>query len=312
MVEPIVQVSPIWAVLAPVALIALALSGAMLNGIITAHGAGRPAFSGAAVPFTEIARLLRQRRQVTIAADVLLWRIGAAGLVVVAMLKILVVPLGPWTLADLDVGVVWFNAMDALVWGLFWLIGWGANSAHALVGGYRFLAQAASYELPLMFALIAPAAAASSVRVGDVVAAQQDLWFVVWMPVAFVIFCGSVIAFSSWGPFATAAGRDIASGFLADVSGVDRLLILAGRYAVLTAGAAFAVPLFLGGGAGPLLPDWAWSLVKTVLVLAVFIAIRHRVPSIRPDRFAEVAWIIVLPAVLLQVFVVAVIVVLGG
>lgn len=311
MTESIVQVSPGWAVLAPAVLVLFALAGAVLNGTLTAHGAGRPLLSGAAAPVTEVARLLRQRRQVTIAADVLLWRIGAGGLVVVALLKILVVPLGPWTLADLSVGVVWFNAMDVMVWALFWLLGWGANSAHALVGGYRFLAQAVSYELPLMFALITPAVAAGSLRVGDVVAAQQGLWFVVWMPVAFLTFCASVLAFSSWGPFATAAGRDIAGGFLTDVSGVDRLLILAGRYALLTAGAAFAVPLFLGGGAGPLLPEWLWSIIKTALVLAVFVAIRHRAPSVRPDRFAEVAWIIVLPAALLQVLVVAIIVV-GG
>ena len=309
MTEPIVQVSPAWAVLAPLALLLFALAGAGLNGALMARSAGRPFRSGASAPLAEAARLLRQRRQVTVAADVLLWRIGAGGLVVVAILKILVIPLGPWTLADLDVGVVWFNTMDVMIWALFWLIGWGANSAHALIGGYRFLSLAVSYELPLMFALITPAVAARSLRVGDVVAAQHDLWFVIWMPVAFVIFCGSVIAFSSWGPFATGAGRDIAGGFLADVTGVDRLLLLTGRYAVLTAGAAFAVPLFLGGGGGALLPDWLWTIVKTALVLAVFVAIRHRVPTIRPDRFAEVAWIIVLPAALLQVLVVAIIVV---
>ncbi|MBG6215147.1 MAG: NADH-quinone oxidoreductase subunit H [Cryobacterium sp.] len=309
MSEPIVQVSPAWAVLAPLALLLFALAGAGLNGALVARSVGRPGRSGASAPLAQVARLLRQRRQVTVAADVLLWRIGAGGLVVVAILKILVIPLGPWTLADLDVGVVWFNTMDVMIWALFWLIGWGANSAHSLVGGYRFLSLAVSYELPLMFALITPAVAARSLRVGDVVAAQHDLWFVIWMPVAFVIFCGSVIAFSSWGPFATAVGRDIAGGFLTDVSGVDRLLILTGRYAVLTAGAAFAVPLFLGGGGGALLPDWLWSIVKTALVLAAFVAIRHRVPTIRPDRFAEVAWIIVLPAALLQVLVVAIIVV---
>lgn len=309
MTEPIVQVSPAWAVLAPLALLLFALAGAGLNGALVARSVGRPFRSGASAPLAQVARLLRQRRQVTVAADVLLWRIGAGGLVVVAILKILVIPLGPWTLADLDVGVVWFNTMDVMIWAMFWLIGWGANSAHALVGGYRFLSLAVSYELPLMFALITPAVAARSLRVGDVVAAQQNLWFVIWMPVAFVIFCGSVIAFSSWGPYATAVGRDIAGGFLTDVSGVDRLLILTGRYAVLTAGAAFAVPLFLGGGGGPLLPDWLWTLVKTALVLATFVAIRHRVPTIRPDRFAEVAWIIVLPAALLQVLVVAIIVV---
>lgn len=305
MADVIVQVSPAWAVLAPLGLLLFALAGAGLNSALTARSAGRPFLSGASAPLAQVARLLRQRRQVTVAADVLLWRVGTGGLVVVALLKILVIPLGSWTLADLDAGVVWFNTMDVMIWALFWLIGWGANSAHALVGGYRFLSLAVAYELPLMFALTAPAVAARSLRVGDVVAAQQDLWFVIWMPIAFIVFCGSVIGFSSWGPFSAAVGRDIAGGLLTDVSGIDRLLILTGRYAVLTAGAAFAVPLFLGGGAGPLLPAWLWTIVKTALVLAALIAIRHRLPTIRPDRFAEVAWIVVLPVTLLQVLIVA-------
>lgn len=307
MSEAVTEVSPAWALLAPVLLILLAGTGASINGVLVARARGRPLLLGTTAPIVGTARLLRQRRLSTIAADSLLWRIGCAGLVVVAMLKTVVIPLGPWVLADLPIGIVWFNTMDVMVWALIWLIGWGANSAHSLIGGNRFLAQAVSYELPLMFALITPAVAAGSLRVAEVVAAQQGLWFVVWMPVAFVVFCGSVIAFSTWGPFATAAGSDIAGGILTDVSGVDRLLILAGRYSLLAAGAAFAAALFLGGGAGPLLPDWVWMLVKSILVLAGLVALRHRLPAVRPDRFAEIAWVIVLPAVLLQVFVVAII-----
>lgn len=305
----VVQVSPAWALLAPGLLFALALAGAGFSGVLSARSNGRSVLSGVSIPVTEIARLLRQRRRTTVAADVPLWRIGSAGLVVVAALKVIVIPLGMWTLSDLAVGVVWFNAMDVMVWALIWLAGWGANSAHSLVGGYRFLALALSYELPLMFALVTPAVAARSLNIGAVVAAQQEVWFVVWMPVAFLVFCGSVIAFSSWGPFATAVNGDIAGGILTETSGVDRLLLLAGRYALLTAGAAFAVPMFLGGGAGPLLPDWLWTLLKTLLLLALFVATRNRFPAVRPDRFAEVAWVIVLPAVLLQTLVVALIVV---
>lgn len=307
-----VEVNPAWGLLAPVVLGLVALAGAAFNGLLVARSAGRSFPAGAASPLLETTRLLRQRRRTTFAADVLLWRIGSAGLVVVAALKTAVIPLGQWVVADLAVGIVWFNAMDVMVWALIWLTGWGANSAYSLVGGYRFLAQALSYELPLMFALVTPAVAAHSLRVGDVVAAQQEVWFIVWMPVAFVVFCASVIAFSSWGPFATALGADLAGGILAEVSGVDRLLILAGRYALLTAGAAFAVALFLGGGAGPLLPEWLWTLVKTLLLLAAFVLVRHRLPGVRPDRLAEVAWVLVLPLVLLQTLVVSVIVALRG
>lgn len=301
-----------WVLLAPVLLGAIALAGAALNGALAARAEGRPALSGSARPMLEVVRLMRQRRRVTVAADRLLWRIGGMALLVIALLKTAVIPFGPWILADIPVGLVWFNAMDVMVWAAIWLMGWGANSAHALAGGYRFLAQAASYELPLMFALVTPAVAAQSLRVSEIVDAQQSLWFVVWMPVAFLVFCASVLAFSAWGPFATAASGDIAGGILTEVSGVDRLLILAGRYALLATGAAFAVALFLGGGAGPLLPEWLWTLVKTLAVLAVFIVVSRRFSGVRPDRLAEVAWVIGLPIMLLQTLVVSIIVAVRG
>ena len=303
------QVSVAWVVLAAVLLLALAVAGASLDGALGARAAGRPWVSGVGVPWSETARLLRQRPRTTVAADRLLWRIGCAGLVVAALLQIAVVPLGSWTTSDLAVGIVWFNAMDVTVWALVWLAGWGPNSAHGLVGGYRFLGQALSHELPLMFALTAPAVAAGSLRLGDVVAAQRGLWFVVWLPVAFVVFCAAVLAFSVWGPFEAAVSRDIAGGAFAEASGMDRLLLLAGRWALLTAGAAFGAAAFLGGGNGPLLPGWAWQLVKTAALLAGFVLLRRQLPTIRPDRLATAAWLGALPLVLLQVLVVSVVVV---
>ncbi|MFZ0834155.1 MAG: NADH-quinone oxidoreductase subunit H, partial [Mycobacterium sp.] len=205
------------------------------------------------------------------------------------------------------VGVVWFNAMDVMVWALVWLVGWGPNSVHPLIGGYRFLAHGLGYELPLMFALVAPAVAAESLNVGAIATAQSNLWFAVWMPLAFVVYCIGVAGFSVWGPFTPALGADIAGGVTAELSGVDRLLFAAGRYALLTAGAAFAVPMFLGGGAGPLLPGWLWTLVKTVVLLSALVWLRRRIPALRPDKFMELGWIVLLPAVVLQDLVVAIV-----
>ncbi|MEP7740212.1 complex I subunit 1 family protein [Nocardioides sp. 31GB23] len=307
--SPITTVAPGWAIAALGILGVLAVTAAMLDGALAARAGGKPGgtMAGPVRPFGEAARLMRQRRRTTVEADRLLWRLGGAGLLVVAALMVTVVPLGEWTIFDLDVGVMWFNAMDVMVWALVWLTGWGANSAHALVGGYRFLAHGLGYELPLMFALVAPAIAAESLNVGRVAAAQDGLWFVAWMPVAFLVYLLGVAAFSVWGPFAPAIGTDVAGGARAELSGVDRLVFEAGRYALLAAGAAFAVPMFLGGGAGPLLPDWAWVLVKTVALLAVLVWLRRRLPAFRPDKFMEVGWMLLLPAVLLQDLVVAVI-----
>lgn len=298
--------------LLPLGVAALAGVAASANGALDARSQGAPVRSGFAAPIRETARLLRQQRRTTPGADSLLWRIAGAGLGIAAVLKVLVIPFGGFTFADLPVGLVWFNAMDVLLWALWWLLGWGANSTWSLVGGYRFLAQALSYEIPLMFALTAPAIGAGSLRLLDVQAAQQHLWFVVWMPGAFVVFAASVVAFSSWGPFQTALGADIGGGVLSELSGIDRLLVLGGRYAVLVAGAAFSVPLFLGGGAGPVLPASIWVVVKTCLVLTALLILRRLIPMVGPDRLAEIAWVIVVPLVLVQLAVVAVVVGVNG
>ncbi|GAA5113810.1 NADH-quinone oxidoreductase subunit NuoH [Haloechinothrix salitolerans] len=295
--------------LLPVALGALVLGMVSGEAAVDARTAGRRVTTGELTrPVRGAARLLMRQRRLPLRADAVLWRIGSAAGVVAAVLAAAVVPFGGYVVWDSAVGIVWFNAMGALMWALAWLAGWGANSAHALVGGYRFLAQALAYELPLMFALTAPALGAASLRMGDVVAAQQDVWFVVWMPLAFAVYLLGVLGISFWGPLAPPAGSDIASGIAAEQSGMDRLALLAGRGMLLVTGAAFAVPLFLGGGGGPVLPGWLWSLLKTVAVLAVLVWLSVGLPRVAVPRLLRVGWVMVLPAVLAQLLVVGVVV----
>ena len=233
----------------------------------------------------------------------LLWRLGLVTVPAAGMLAALVIPFGSVTASAMSVGVVWFNAMEVLTWAGLWMAGWGANSALSLIAGYRFVAQGLAYELPLMFALISVAAGAQSLDVAAIAAAQSHLWYAVWMPAAFAVYLASVYAFSFLGPFAYPAGTDLAGGVLAELSGVDRLVIEAGRWLLLAAGAGMAVPLFLGGGAGPALPPWAWSAVKTLAVLAVLTWARRRLPVLRADRYTELAWVVLIPLTVIQALV---------
>lgn len=308
MVEPM----PLWGVLLlPVALLILGYWAAALSASLTARAAGTPVLGALAAPSRESARLLVQQRRTVPGADSLLWRVGGATVPVAAVLAVLVVPVAGRSAADLSIGVVWFNAMEVLIWAAVWMVGWGANSVWGLVGAFRFLAQGLAYALPQMFALTTAALGAGSLRVSDIAAAQDGLWFVVLMPFAFVVYLVASMAMAFWGPFDQAVGRDLAGGAMAELSGVDRLVFSAGRYLMLAATAAMAVPLFLGGGAGPLLPDWAWSLVKTGAVLALLVWLGHRLPTVRMDRFTEVGWVVLVPLTLIQALVVAVIVLVG-
>jgi NADH-quinone oxidoreductase subunit H len=303
-----VEAGPWWTgLLLPVALVGFAIVTAAWDALLLARDAGGPVRNAVLRPVSAAAGLLVQQRRRTLAADVLLGRVGVAVLLVAAVLASLVTPLGRWAVADLSVGVVWFNAMEAVAWAAVWLVGWGANSAYGLVGGYRFVAQGLAYELPHMFALITAALGAESLRVADIVAAQQSVWFVVWMPVAFVVYLVSVLAMAFWGPFDHPVGRDIAGGALAELSGVDRLLFSAGRWLLLVSAAAFAVPLFLGGGNGPVLPGWVWSVLKTAAVLGLLVWMRRRLPTVRMERYQEIAWLVLIPLTLLQALVVAIV-----
>ena len=298
--------------LAPAVLAIVAVGlvlGLVVAGVDRTVVSGAP---GAAVePVRSSARLLVEQRRTTLAPDRLLWRLGGTAVPVLAMLSLAVVPIGGRTLWSTSADLVWFNAMEALLWAAVWLVGWGPNAVHSLTGGYRFLAQGLAYELPLMFALITAGLAAGSLRTTDVVAAQQDLWFVVTMPVAFVVFVASAAAFAFWGPFAAPTAADIAGGVSSELSGVDRLLVEAGRAIFLGASAAMAAALFLGGGSGPWLPGPLWHLLKTLAVVAALVWIGRRLPVLRPDRTVEVGWMVLVPLTLLQALVVAVLVLAG-
>ena len=306
--------APLWSVvLVPVILAGFALAAAVADGVLVARaGGGRLTGAVAAAPLAEVARLLAGQRRTTPAADRLLWRSGVLAVPVAAVLAAVVVPFGSVAVSRMSVGVVWFNAMEALTWAAVWMAGWGANSALSLIGGYRFVAQGLAYQLPLMFALITAAAGAQSLDVTRIVTAQAHLWFAVWMPAAFAVYLAAVHAFSFLGPFAYPAGRDLAGGVLVELSGPDRLMLQAGRWLLLAAGAGMAVPLFLGGGGGPLLPPWVWSASKTLAVLAVLVWARRRVPTIRADRYAELAWVVLIPLTVAQALAVSLVVLARG
>lgn len=298
-----------WAAVAvPLALAVVAGIAATADAVTGAVLAGRRPRTGVLSPLRRTVGLLLTQRRSTSVPDSLLWRFGGGGVLVVACVATVVVPLGAWSAADLSVGVVWWSGFIAVLWVLLHMIGYSANAGFPLVGGYRFLAQAMAYEMPMAISIICAALAAHSLRVGAVVSAQHGLWFAVWMPAAFVIFLICGLAASFYGPFSTPTSPALGGGLLAELSGIDRLVVLAGRYLVLASVAGFGTAMFLGGGAGPLLPAPVWTLLKTAAVLTVLIGARWRWPQIRTERFEEIGWVVLLPLSVLQALIVSLVV----
>ncbi len=255
-------------------------------------------------PARDGALLLLTRRSSSQRPDAQGWVLAPMIVVAMAAVAVAVVPLSQGVaVADMDDGIVLIAAVFALVMVGVYLHGWSANAPMPLVGGYRFVALALSYEMPLALVLIAAALPAESLSVGAVVVSQHDLWNVVRQPLGLPLFLVAGTGLAGWGPLNMADGPDLAGGTTAEVSGPARLAWEVARRSVVVAVAVVAAAIFLGGWQGPVLPGWLWMAAKTVVVIVVITGIGHRVARVRLERFVIVAWAVLIPLALVDVFV---------
>ena len=296
-------------VIAPVALAAVLLAGIYVVAVLDAaftRMAGRHAPVGGAVvavPLRRVALLLVQSRATTERADGPLWALASALPGAVAATALAVVPAAPdLVAADLAGGIVLYGAAVAWIMVAVYLHGWSSNSLFPLVGGYRFVAAALSYQIPLSLVLLSTALPAESLSVGAIVQSQVGLWNVVAQPLGLPVFLLAGLGLSFWGPFAFPDAEDIAGGTSAEAAGPALLLWRTGQAAVLVAVAAMAAAVFLGGWGGPWLPGPVWMALKTVALLAVLVGSRQLFARIPVQRFVGFGWVVLLPLALLDIF----------
>lgn len=280
-------------------------SVAVLDRVIGSTLAGRRrSWRGQlADPARTAALLLVQRPSRTEAPDLQAWALAPALLAGLAAVALAVVPLAPdVVVADPDSGFVLFAAAIAFVMVAVYLHGWSANSLLPLHGGYRYVAQALSFQIPFLLAMLATALPAESLAVGEIVRAQESLWNVVRQPAGLPLYLVVGVSVSFWGPMNLPDATDLAGGTSAEVSGIGALLWQVARYAMLTAVAAMGATAFLGGYWGPWLPGPVWVVLKTLLLLVVLVASRHLLARVPIERFVVVAWAVLIPLSLVNVF----------
>lgn len=287
-------------------LVAGAYVVSVLDAALVGVAAGRGLRLGRAVrqPVDEAALLVVTRVSTTERPDAQAWALAPALLAAMAAAAVATVPLARGVaVADVADGIVLFGAAMAVVMVGVYLHGWSANSPLPLVGGYRFIALALSYEMPLALVLIAAALPAESLSVGAIVESQHDLWNVVRQPLGLPLYLVAGMGLAFWGPLNVADADDLAGGTTVEVSGPPRLVWQLARRFVLVAVAVMGAAVFLGGWQGPVLPGAAWMALKTVVLLAALVWLGRRMARVRLERFVVVAWAALIPLALVDVFV---------
>lgn len=206
--------------------------------------------------------------------------------------------------AQLDMGLIFALGMLALtVYGIA-LGAWASRNRYAVLGGLRAGAQLLAYESFLGLSLMGVVVLAGSFRMGDIVAAQADLWFVAQQPLGALLFLIAGTAAAHRLPFdLQESEQDLVAGFMTEYSGMSFALFFLGEYLAILLVAALATTLFFGGWLGPWLPAPLWFGLKMGAICFGFVWLRAALPRPRYDQLISFAWKAALPLALLNVLV---------
>ncbi|MEX0788955.1 MAG: NADH-quinone oxidoreductase subunit NuoH [Anaerolineales bacterium] len=224
-----------------------------------------------------------------------------------------VIPFAPQLIGtDLNVGLLYLISIGSIGTLSIIMAGWASNNKYALLGAFRTVAQLVSYEVPMVLALIIPTMLAGSMGMGDIVARQRDVWFVVLAPLAALIFFISSLAEVGRTPFdLMEAESEIVAGFNIEYSGMKFGMFYVAEFLHAFTISALTATIFLGGWQGPgaaafPLLGLVYFLIKTAFVYFLLTLIRFTLPRIRIDQMNDLNWKFLTPLALAAVILTAV------
>src|SRR5690606_13848912 len=143
---------------------------------------------------------------------------------------------------------------------------------------------------------------AGSLRLSDIVTAQESLWFIVRQPVGFILFFISVVAEVNRVPFdLPEAETELVAGYHTEYSGMRFAMFAIAEYVNMITVSSLVTLLYLGGWRGPaFLPPVVWFLLKVSFFVFLFIWMRATLPRLRYDRLMAFGWKVMLPVAFLN------------
>ena len=204
---------------------------------------------------------------------------------------------------NIDVAILMFLAISSILPIGLLIAGYSSANKYAFISSLRSAAQMISYEIPIVLVILGVVALSGSMSIVDIVQRQQETtWFVFVLPLGFFIFFVSTLMEMGRVPFDTIeAESELIAGVHTEYSGMRFAFFFLAEYLHLFVGCALITLLFLGGWAGPLLPGAFWFLIKTFILIWIFIWIRATVPRFRIDQVLDLGWKYLIPLSLVNI-----------
>lgn len=206
--------------------------------------------------------------------------------------------------SDLNVGALYLLAISNIAFIGILMAGWASNNKYSLLGAVRAVAQNVSYEIPMLLAVLTVILMAGSLKLSDIVAAQSPIPFIVYQPIAFIIYFICSIAESNRTPFdLPEAESELVAGYHTQFTGMRFALFFLAEYTQVFVLAAIITLFFLGGWNGPVLPGWVWFMLKTYLLIFVVMWLRWTYPRLRSDQLMNFNWRVLLPVAIVNLLI---------
>jgi NADH-quinone oxidoreductase subunit H len=262
-------------------------------------------------PLADVAKLLIKEDITPRAADRLLYNLAPVLVVAPALVGFAFLPLAKGlAIVDHAYSFLFFAAFASLTLLGVFAAGWSSNNKYALLSALRMVAMAASYEVPMILALLIPALLAGSFQLTAIVEAQRGLWFVGYPLIgqlAFGIFLLCALAEGNKSPLdILEAESELVAAYNVEYSGVKFAIFYAGEYAHTLATCGLAATVFFGGYLGPaFLPGFVWLTLKCVVLFVLILWIRWSLMRMRIDQAIRINWMFLLPAGLINLLIAA-------
>ncbi|WP_075983172.1 NADH-quinone oxidoreductase subunit NuoH [Bacillus massilinigeriensis] len=214
--------------------------------------------------------------------------------------------------ADIGVGLLYYIAISGLSTIGIVTGSWASNNKYALLGGMRAAAQMISYEIPLVMSVLGIILLSGSLNLNEIVAAQENGWFIIVQPIAFIIFIIAATAELNRVPFdLPEAESELVAGFHVEYSGFRWAFFMLSEYVYFFAMSSLITVLFLGGWL-PLpflgfIPGAVWFALKFSSVFFFLVWVRVTFPRLRADQLMEFGWKVLLPVAIANIFLTALI-----
>ena len=259
-------------------------------------------------PFADVIKLIVKEDLVPADADRPVYNAAPVALLLTTLLVLVVVPFGEDSfMGRLNIGILFVVGITSMTTVAIFMGGWASRNKYAMLGAMRGVAMLISYEVPMAIAITGVLLVSGTMAMSGIVE-SQDVPFLLVQPLGFLVFLAASVAEISRTPFdQIEAESELGAGYHTEYSGSKFAVFQLAEFMAPIVGSIIVATLFLGGTRGfDPIPGQVWFIGKVFAVVFLLLWFRATWPRLRIDQIMAFAWKGLFALAVLNLFVVAV------